>query len=127
LHISEYVVYETGESRGSLGTDDADTADERAVHGALDEAEDVLHTASGLGLLAVALLLLVCQRMVTMAFLTDDRSHSALPDHIVLRLVACIKIQLLAGSITDVQTTDLGDGDGFTIDDTPAGDGFWGR
>ena len=35
--------------------------------------------------------------------------------------------QLLAGSITDVQTTGLGDGDGFTIDDTPAGDGFWGR
>ena len=35
--------------------------------------------------------------------------------------------QLLAGSITGVQTTDLGDGDGFTIDDTPAGDGFWGR
>ena len=35
--------------------------------------------------------------------------------------------QLLAGSITGVQTTGLGDGDGFTIDDTPAGDGFWGR
>ena len=33
--------------------------------------------------------------------------------------------QLLAGSITDVQTTGLGDGDDFTIDDTPAGDGFW--
>ena len=27
LHISEYVVYETGESRGSLGTDDADASD----------------------------------------------------------------------------------------------------
>lgn len=35
--------------------------------------------------------------------------------------------QLLAGSITGVQTTGLGDDDGFTIEDTPAGDGFWGR
>jgi hypothetical protein len=35
--------------------------------------------------------------------------------------------QLLAGSITDVKTTGLGDGDDFTIDDTPAGDDFWGR
>jgi len=33
LHISEYVVHETGESRGSLGTDDADASDEGAVHG----------------------------------------------------------------------------------------------
>ena len=35
--------------------------------------------------------------------------------------------QLLAESITVVQTTGLDDGDDFTIDDTPAGDGFWGR
>ena len=56
----------------------------------------MLHTASGLGLLAVALLLLFCQRVVAMAFLTDDRSHSALPDHIVFRLVAGIKKQRLA-------------------------------
>ncbi len=35
--------------------------------------------------------------------------------------------QLLAESITDVQTTGLDDGDDFTIDDTPASDGFWGR
>ena len=31
-----------------------------------------------------------------MAFLTDDRSHAALPDHVVLRLIACIYIQRLA-------------------------------
>ena len=31
-----------------------------------------------------------------MAFLTDNRSHTTFPDHIVLRLVACIKIQWLA-------------------------------
>ena len=31
-----------------------------------------------------------------MAFLTNDRSHSALPDHIVFRLVAGIKKQRLA-------------------------------
>ena len=42
LHISEYVVYETGESRGCLGTDDADASDKVAVHGTLDEAEDCL-------------------------------------------------------------------------------------
>ena len=35
--------------------------------------------------------------------------------------------QLLAESITVVQTTGLDDGDDFTIDDTPAADGFWGR
>ena len=35
--------------------------------------------------------------------------------------------QLLAESITDVQTTYLDEDDDFTIDDTPAGDGFWGR
>ena len=36
--------------------------------------------------------------------------------------------QLLAGSITDVQTTGLDEGETLTIDDdTPAGDGFWGR
>jgi hypothetical protein len=38
------------------------------------------------------------------------------------------KCQILAGSnLTSVQTTGLGDGDDFTIDDNPAGDGFWGR
>ena len=68
LHISEYVVYETGESRGGLGTDNTDASDEGAVHCTLDEAEDMLHAASGLGLLAVILLLLICQRMVTMPF-----------------------------------------------------------
>ena len=76
LHISEYVVYETGESRGSLGADDADASDEGIVHGTLDEAEDMLHAASGLGLLAVILLLPVCQRMVTMPFLADDGYHA---------------------------------------------------
>lgn len=35
--------------------------------------------------------------------------------------------QLLAESITVVQTIGLDDGDDFAIDDTPAGDGFWGR
>ena len=35
--------------------------------------------------------------------------------------------QLLAGSPLDSVNTGLGDGDDFTIDDTPAGDGFWGR
>ena len=36
--------------------------------------------------------------------------------------------QLLAGSITDVQTTGLDEGETLTIDDdTPACDGFWGR
>ena len=68
MHISEYVVYETGESRGSLGTDDADASDEGAVHGTIDEAEDMLHAASNLGLPAVTLLLVVCQRMVAMPF-----------------------------------------------------------
>lgn len=38
------------------------------------------------------------------------------------------KCQILAGSNpTSVKTTGLGDGDDFTINDTPAGDGFWGR
>ena len=38
------------------------------------------------------------------------------------------KCQILAGSNrTRVQTTGLDDGDDFTIDDTPAGDGFWAR
>ena len=35
--------------------------------------------------------------------------------------------QLLAGSPLDSVNTGLDDGDDFTIDDTPAGDGFWGR
>ena len=35
--------------------------------------------------------------------------------------------QLLAGSPLDSVNTGLGDVDDFTIDDTPAGDGFWGR
>ena len=35
--------------------------------------------------------------------------------------------QLLAESITDLQTTGLGEEDDFEIEDTPAGDGFWGR
>ena len=96
MHISEYVVYETGESRGSLGTDDADASDEGAVHGTLDEAEDMLHAASNLGLLAVILLLLVCQRMVTMPFLADDGYHATLPDHIVLGFIAGIEIQRLS-------------------------------
>ena len=96
LHISEYVVYETGESRGCLGTDDADASDKGAVHGTLDEAEDMLHAASGLGLLAVILLLPVCQRMVTMPFLADDGYHATLPDHIVLGFIAGIKIQRLS-------------------------------
>jgi len=56
----------------------------------------VLHAASGPGLLTVVLLLLVCQRMVAMAFLTDDRSHTTLPDHIVLGFIAGIEIQRLS-------------------------------
>ena len=96
LHISEYVVYETGESRGGLGTDNADASDEGAVHGTLDEAEDMLHAASGLGLLPVILLLLICQRMVTMPFLADDGYHATLPDHIVLGFIAGIEIQRLS-------------------------------
>ena len=96
LHISKYVVHETGESRGSLGTDDADASDEGAVHGTLDEAEDMLHAASDLGLLAVILLLLVCQRMVAMAFLADDGYHAPLPDHIVLGFISGIEIQRLS-------------------------------
>jgi len=35
--------------------------------------------------------------------------------------------QLLAGSPLDSVDTGLGDGDDFTIEDPPAGDGFWGR
>ena len=35
--------------------------------------------------------------------------------------------QLLAGSPLDSVDTGLGEEDDFTIDDTPAGDGFWGR
>ena len=38
------------------------------------------------------------------------------------------KCQILAGSNpTSVKTTGLGVGDDFTIEDNPAGDGFWGR
>ena len=96
LHISENVVYKTGESRGSLGTDDADASDKGVVHGTLDEAEDMLHAASNLGLLAVILLLPVCQRMVTMPFLADDGYHATLPDHIVLGFIAGIEIQRLS-------------------------------
>ena len=35
--------------------------------------------------------------------------------------------QLLAGSPLDSVDTGLGEEDDFTIDDTPAGNGFWGR
>ena len=35
--------------------------------------------------------------------------------------------QLLTGSPLDSVDTNLGNGDDFTIEDTPAGDGFWGR
>ena len=96
LHISEYVVYETGESRGSLGTDDTNASYEEAVHSTLDEAEDMLHAASNLGFLAVILLLLVCQRMVTIPFLADDGYHATLHDHIVLGFIANIEIQRLS-------------------------------
>lgn len=33
LHISEYVINETGDSRGGLGTYNADAADKRSIHG----------------------------------------------------------------------------------------------
>ncbi len=46
MHISEYVVYMTGESRGSLSTSVADVSDEGAVYGSLYEGEDMLHAAS---------------------------------------------------------------------------------
>ena len=35
--------------------------------------------------------------------------------------------QLLAGSPLDSVNTGLGEEDDFEIEDTPAGDGFWGR
>ena len=40
-----------------------------------------------------------------------------------------VKIQhsgIICTSLTTT-STNLGDGDDFTIEDTPAGDGFWGR
>jgi hypothetical protein len=37
------------------------------------------------------------------------------------------KCQILAGSNPTSVQTGLGNGDDFTIEDTPAGGGFWGR
>ena len=114
MHIPEYVVYQTGEGSCSLGTGDSDASDKRAVHGSLYETEDVLHAAPDLGLLAVVLPLLVCQGMVTTALLADDRYHAALPDLILLRLVAGIEIQglvpvfLLDEGLDDVGVMDTG-------------------
>ena len=48
LHISEYVIDETGDSRGSLGTYNADAADKRSIHGHFYKAKYMFHTTSGL-------------------------------------------------------------------------------
>ena len=84
LYIFEFVVYETDESRYSLGTDDYDAADKRTVHETLDETEDVLHTTSCLGLWVVVQLLIVGKKMISIVFLTDNRNHTTFLDYIVL-------------------------------------------
>ena len=96
LYISEYVVHETGKSRCCLGTDNANTSDEGAVHRPLNEAKDMFNTTSGLGFQSIVLLLLVCQGMITVAFFSDDWNHAALSDHIILADIAGIKTQLLS-------------------------------
>ena len=84
MYIFEFVVYETDESRYSLGTDDYDAADKRTVHETLDETEDVLHTTSCLGLWVVVQLLIVGKKMISIVFLTDNRNHTTFLDYIVL-------------------------------------------
>lgn len=95
LYISEYVIDEVSQSIGCFSPHHSDAADKRAVHGSLNEAEDVLNAASVLGLDAVVLLLLVSQRIVTMSLLADDGIHSFLPDDLTLGFIACIKEQVL--------------------------------
>ena len=84
LYISEYVIDEVGQSIGCFSSHHSDAADKRSVHGALNEAEDVLNAASILGLDAIVLLLLVSQRIVTMSFLTNDRIHPTSSYDIIL-------------------------------------------
>ena len=48
LHISEYVINEARDSRGSLGTYNTDAADKRTIHGHFYKAKYMLHTTSGL-------------------------------------------------------------------------------
>lgn len=55
----------------------------------------MLNSASCLRLCSVVLLLLFCQWIIAMSFLTDDRIHSALLDNGFLCLIASIKIQVL--------------------------------
>jgi len=92
LYIFEFVVYETDESRYSLGTDDYDAADKRTVHETLDETEDVLHTTSCLGLWVVVQLLIVGKKMISIVFLTDNRNHTTFLDYIVLWPITCIRV-----------------------------------
>ena len=79
LYISEYVIDEVGQCVGCFCSHHSDAADKRTIHRSLNESEDVLNAASVLGLDAVALFLLVGQRIVAMPFLTDDWIHSFLP------------------------------------------------
>ena len=79
LYISEYVIDKIGQGVCCFCPHHSDAADKRAVHRFLNESEDVLNAASILGLDAVALFLLVGQRIVAMPFLTDDWIHSFLP------------------------------------------------
>ena len=109
LYISEYVIDEFGQGVGCFSSHHSDTADKRAIHRSLNEPEYVLNTASVPALDAVALFLLVGQRVVSMPFLTDDGIHSILPYDVILGFIACIKKEVLSFVILfDERLYDIG-------------------
>ena len=92
LYISEHVVHKTGESERGLGPDHSNASDERSVHRSFDEIEDMFNATPNFRLGSVVCLLLVCQRLVSIALLTDDRIHAGFRNDILPFYISCTKV-----------------------------------
>ena len=96
LHISENVVDEVRKGVCGFCTHHPYAADKRAVHCPFNESEDVFYPASRPGLETVVSLLVICQRVVAMTFLADDRIHATFFHDVFLCLISCIQVQVLS-------------------------------
>ena len=80
----------------SLSSNHAYAPQDGATHGALNEAEYVLHTASNPRLLAVSRLLPVGQGVTAMSLFAYDRLHARTLYDLFAALVTAVGIKFLA-------------------------------
>ena len=95
LDVAEHVVDETCQGGVGLGSHHTYAPQDGATHGALNEAEYVLHTASNPRLLAVSRLLPVGQGVGAVSLFAYDRLHARMLYDLFAALVTVVGIKFL--------------------------------